>query len=84
MSVRLIQGFFFFILYEITNKRCVFYVVIKIESGGDFWQIKENHLLFFCLFCFVFSSYYHQNLDLLSFSLSFTSCVSRAPSLLQL
>lgn len=48
VNVRLIQGFFF-ILYEITNKRCVFYVVIKMESGGDFWQIKEHHLLFFFL-----------------------------------
>lgn len=53
MSVRLIQGFFL-ILYEITNKRCVFYVVIKIESGGDFWQIKENHLLFFVFVCLFF------------------------------
>lgn len=53
VSVRLIQGFFF-ILYEITNKRCVFYEVIKIESGGDFWQINEHHLLFLGFFCFVF------------------------------
>lgn len=63
--MRLIQGFFFFfILYEITNKRCVFYVVIKIESGGDFWQIKENHLLFFCLF------FLHIITKILTFSLS--------------
>lgn len=64
--MRLIQGFFF-ILYEITNKRCVFYVVIKIESGGDFWQIKENHLLFFVCFVLFFL---HIITKILTFSFS--------------